>query len=157
MLIRNLEELQIFSKWFHDVLEKHCHCSKYNYKEETRPVEILVRKRIRGYEVDMVVTCYVGVRNVKRTIGFELKEEDIYKAVEQAVMRRPFFTWFYIVMDLSVEAILAYLRNKPINEALKHGIGFVSGKDNCIVIQSYARQHLSYAEAYTTLFDYLGE
>ncbi|RLE86284.1 MAG: hypothetical protein DRN04_19785, partial [Thermoprotei archaeon] len=136
--------------------DKHCHCSKYRYKDEIRPVEIEVRRRVGKHEVDVIVTCYVGDRNVKRTIGFELKENDIYKAVEQAILRRQYFTWFYIVMDLSVEAILAYLRNKPINAALKHGIGFVSGKDNCVVIQSYAKQHLSYAEAYTTIFNFLG-
>ncbi len=158
MIIRNIEELQIFSRWLRDILEKHCHCSKYLLKEDFRPVEINFRRKIGGNEVDMIITCSIGdsSRVIKRTIGFELKESDTYKAVDQAIKRRNDFTWFYVVLDISVEKILSLLRNKPIMRALEYGIGFVSGKDDVVVISSYMKQNIHYSASYMNLFDFLG-
>ena len=157
IVIKNIEELQIFSKWFQTVLEKHCHCSRYFSKDRFRPVEIHFREKIRDNEVDLIIVCSVGEydRIYRRTIGFELKTSDLCKAVDQAIRRRDDFTYFYIVLDASVVTILSLLRNDPIRRALDYGIGFISGKDDCVVIHSYTKHNVQYASAFKTIFDYI--
>lgn len=154
--ICHVEELALLPRWLKQIVSHHCSSS---YSEPNKhPIEIVLRSNVQGFEVDMIVTCKSGSRTVR--IGFELKTwSGIDKAASQAVERRALFHYFYIVVDLSVMSILGILKGRSWGEeVLRHGIGFVSASDNCIVIKSYSKANWVYSKSYAyTILSYLGE
>lgn len=56
--------------------------------------------KVCGKEVDAIIYCQ---KSRVKTVGLELKEFDLLKAVEQAVERRNFFNYFYIVINSDVK------------------------------------------------------
>jgi hypothetical protein len=83
--------------------------------------------KIGGMEVDTIIYCKKS--RVKR-IGLELKEFDINKALEQAVERRKYFNYFYIVLK-SDRRLLGYdfrslYLNKKLDYLLNNGIGLIT-------------------------------
>jgi hypothetical protein len=50
--------------------------------------------RVGGMEVDAILHC---ARRAVRTVGLELKELDLERAARQALERRPYFNYFYVV------------------------------------------------------------
>ena len=157
MIIRNQEEFVLLPKWLRDVVCHHCidSCSPYRGGPRQNPIYIDVRTRVQGLETDLIVTCRSGSRNVR--IGFELKETDIYKAIHQALVRRPLFHYFYIVLNMHVYNILTVLKGcRYTRDALEHGIGFISSEDGCVVIKSYSRGNWMESRAYVyTLLQYI--
>jgi hypothetical protein len=81
-----------------------------------------------GLEVDAVV---LAKRSRYRVIGVELKAFDVLKAVQQAVARRPFFHYFYIVIgEHSAQRYLGYYidslyRHGGLQLLMEHGIGWI--------------------------------
>ena len=152
--ICHVEELALLPRWLKQIVSHHCSSS---YSEPNKhPIEIELRRKVQGFEVDMVVTCKSGSRTVK--IGFELKTwSGIDKAASQAIERRALFHYFYIVVDLSVMSILGILKGRSWGEeVLRHGIGIVSTSDNCIVIKSYSKANWAYSKSYVyTILSYL--
>ena len=148
------EEWVLLPRWLKAVILEHCVDS---YRDPSNnPIMIEVRKRVQGFETDLIVTCKSGMKTVR--IGFELKENDLYKAISQAMTRRGLFHYFYVVMNLRVHVILTVLKgHQYTEEALSHGIGFVSSMDDCIVIKSYSKAHWHESRSYTyTILAYLG-
>ena len=94
----------------------------------------------------------VGAR--KRRVLVELKETDLAKAIEQAITRRPNFDYVYVAADLCTADLLSWLRSRP--EPLRYGVGFVSVKDQCIVIRSYGRRYWGESCKYGELLSYMG-
>jgi hypothetical protein len=50
--------------------------------------------QIAGMEVDAIIYCR---KSKIRRVGIELKDFDIKKAIEQAIERRSYFNYFYII------------------------------------------------------------
>ena len=87
--------------------------------------------KIGGFEVDAVAVCETG-EGMERWIGFELKENNIMKAFVQARLRKKYFDYFYIIINLPTKTIVDFLlQRKDLN-----GIGFVSAYDNIVVYKS---------------------
>ena len=87
--------------------------------------------KVMDMEVDAVAVCRTTWQKRRRMIGFELKDSDIQKAILQAYLRRRFFDYFYIILNLRTSTI--------VSEILKletHKIGFISSKDDVIVLPS---------------------
>ena len=148
--ICHVEELSLLPRWLELVVGYHC--SDSFHEPSKYPIEIELRRKVQGFEVDMVVTCRSGKR-VNR-IGFELKKSDWAKAIKQAMERRALFHYFYIVLDMYSFSILGMLRSH--REALEYGIGFVSARDNCIVIKSYTKANWRESRSYAyTILPYL--
>ena len=153
IIICHKEELQLLSWWLRKILFTHCYDSYENPSENN--IVIDMRKKVQGYETDMILTCKSGSRTVR--IGFELKESDLYKAVSQAVERRALFHYFYIVLNLHAHQILTLLKGHAGTEkALSIGVGFISSTDDCIVIKSYSKPNWRESESYSyTILAYL--
>ena len=151
--ICHVEELVLLPKWLELVVGYHCSDSYHDPNKY--PIEIELRKKVQGFETDLIITCKSGRRTVR--IGFELKESDLYKAVSQALERRALFHYFYIVLNLHAHSILTLLKgHQHTEEALSNGIGFISSIDNCIVIKSYTRANWRESKSYTyTILSYL--
>ena len=148
--ICHVEELVLLPRWLELIVRHHCSDS-YHYPNKY-PIEIELRKKVQGFETDLIVTCRSGNRNVK--IGFELKKSDWLKAIRQAIERRALFHYFYVVLDLYSFSILGMLRSH--REALEYGIGFISARDSCIVIKSYTKANWRESKSYAyTILAYL--
>ena len=88
---------------------------------------------VAGFEVDAVAICKTS-GGKERWIGFELKEADFPKAFAQALLRRDFFDYFYVVIDLPVREVVNWILNHCKKGV--EGIGFVSAYDDIIVLAS---------------------
>jgi len=81
--------------------------------------------RVGGEEVDAIIYC--GTK--RRRIGIELKEADIEKAISQAINRRNFFNYFYIVLHCSkswLGYIIYYLfRKNELSHFFNYKIGLI--------------------------------
>lgn len=64
--------------------------------------------RIGGYEVDALAICKTPDK-YERWVGFELKDSAIDKAITQAVLRRKYFDYFYVVIDRSTHTLVKYI------------------------------------------------
>ena len=80
-------------------------------------------------EVDAVI---LAKRSRYRVIGVELKATDVLKAVHQAVARRPFFHYFYIVSGeySTVHGVLGHFidtlyQHGVLRYLSEHGIGWI--------------------------------
>jgi len=80
-------------------------------------------------EVDAVI---LAKRSRYRVIGVELKATDVLKAVHQAVARRPFFHYFYIVSGeySTVHGVLGHFidmlyQHGVLQYLSEHGIGWI--------------------------------
>lgn len=97
--------------------------------------------KIAGMEIDAVAVCRTLGDREDRWIGFELKESDIQKAFKQAISRRTYFDYFYIILDLETRSIVNFILAKK--EAVeKYKIGFVSAKENVVVYSSRFQKRL---------------
>jgi len=85
-------------------------------------------------ETDVILYCKTEFGR-KRKIGIELKETDFIKAVHQALVRREFFNYFYIVINSSVKYIVDWIfSDYNLYSAIKvGGIGIISFKDKIII------------------------
>ena len=136
------EDFMILSKWLIDALS-------YHIGTPLPPVRIRTHFRIvENLEIDLFVNC-----DNKRFI-FELKKDDLWKVLEQAVARRRLADYVYVVLNLSVSEILSWLRSSA--ALLKYGVGVISAKDNCIVIPSY-KIHLKESKRYANLLNFIGD
>ncbi len=95
---------------------------------------VLRHVRVAGFEVDAVAEAYTFEKEIRRLIGFELKDSDLLKAFYQAKERRKYFDYFYIVVDLTVRSIVEYLLHWGSKNL--DGIGFISAKEEVIVLPS---------------------
>jgi len=155
-IIRFREDLLLYSKWVREIIALHFseHGSLFmlgSDELQRNPVRVDTHVRmINNVEVDVVIT------NGKRSVGVELKESDYDKAIRQAIIRRPFFDYMYVVLDMSVHSILEILRRKRYSEVFDYGIGFISGSDDCVVIRSYSRRR-NESKRYSILLDKIYE
>jgi hypothetical protein len=86
--------------------------------------------KVGSMEIDAIIYCRKS--RVKR-IGLELKEFDINKALEQAIERRKYFNYFYIVLESDKRLIgydfrSLYLRGK-LSSLLNNNIGLITVHD----------------------------
>ena len=97
-------------------------------------VEFFRHVIIDSKEVDVVAYFKTPRKELMRSFGFELKENNIYKALLQAFDRSSFFNHFYVVMDLSPVTFFRYLSPYEFKEIKEHKIGIILR--NQIVIPS---------------------
>jgi len=67
-----------------------------------------LHKREHGFEVDAVIWASTRERKLERYVGIELKDYDLYKAIEQAVERRQYYHYFYIVTGVYPDFAFVY-------------------------------------------------
>jgi len=148
-ILKYQEDLSLVPRWIKVLISRHCSNSiAWPGYPDRKPVEIATHRYKGGYEIDAVIYCE------GKTIGIELKETDLSKALQQAIERRKLFDYFYIAIDLHVSTIMLMLRSYK--EFLGHGIGIVSTRDNAVIIYSYSKGHLAESKRYTDLLDYMG-
>jgi len=83
---------------------------------------IELHKRENGFEVDAVIWALTKEKNLERCIGIELKDRDLYKAIEQAVERRQYYHYFYIVTGNYPSFAFVHSQYPKLAE---HGIGVI--------------------------------
>ena len=110
------------------ILEKH------NLELVSKQRKELLKEHKLNTETDVILYCKTE-HGRKRKIGIELKESDLVKAVHQAMVRREFFNYFYVVINHSVEYIVDWiLGDYNLLSAIKiGGIGIISYADKIMV------------------------
>ena len=152
--IVNKEELVLLPRWLFVVAQHHCDYFLGSYVSSGNRIQIGVRRVVRGFEVDLVLKCRSGSRDV--SVGFELKDSDLSRAVEQALVRRGLFDYFYVVVYLHSHSVLAALKGLGnVEKALASGIGFISSLDNSMIIKSYSRGKTDFSKGYNKIISYL--
>ena len=93
-------------------------------------ITVMRHKVINGLECDAVM--YGSTEGGKiRTIGFELKQNDVNKVIDQAIARRKFFHYMYIVTPLPLTYFIHIAHNSgKLYEMLRHGIGLIIVDDD---------------------------
>ena len=92
---------------------------------------------VNGMEVDAVAICKTYEDRYERWVGFELKENALDKAMDQAMLRRDYFDYFYVVIDLSVASIVGnIIRGYFLDHIKNHKIGIISSYDDVVVAKS---------------------
>ena len=110
-------------------------------------VEKLYRHvKINSFEIDAVAIVKTSIERYERWVGFELKETAIDKAVGQALDRREFFDYFYVVIDLSCSSIVYFLIKYP-QVVINDGIGFISSYDEVVVSLSKYKPRIKLEKA----------
>jgi hypothetical protein len=108
-------------------------------------VKILRHFYVKDKEIDAILYCRTLNKGLMRKIGIELKEVDLEKAVVQAVERRDFFNYFYIITNAYFyigEAFRKLVLNSPdlLKEMITKSVGMISvieyenGKKECFLI-----------------------
>jgi len=81
--------------------------------------------KVGGMEVDAIIHCR---KSRTKRVGVELKESDINKALEQAIKRRNYFNYFYIILG-SDRRLIGYdirsLRFK-LDDFFRNSIGIIT-------------------------------
>jgi len=110
---------------------------------ELKIERVLRHVRVAGFEVDAVAEAHTLDKEIRRLVGFELKDSDFYKAFNQAVERREYFDYFYVVIDLTTRTIVEYLLD--LGREKLNGIGFISALDEVVVLPSKFRKRIDAA------------
>jgi len=107
-------------------------------------VKILKHFYVKDKEIDAILYCKTLNKGLIRKIGIELKEIDLEKAVVQAVERRDFFNYFYIITKAYFyvgEVFRKLVLNSPnlLREMVTKSVGIISvveydGKNECFLI-----------------------
>jgi hypothetical protein len=96
--------------------------------------------KVGGMEVDAII--YSKKSRTKR-IGVELKELDINKALEQAIARRSYFNYFYIILGSDRRLIGYDIRSihHKLDDFFKNNIGLITVHDGeaFLIYPSYHR------------------
>ena len=101
-----------------------------------RRVKILNKPEL---ETDVILRVRTPNKELMRTIGIELKQTDLPKALRQAIKRRKYFNWFYIIIALSPKGFVEWIvRDTNLYFALKKwDIGIVlAGNDEMLILPS---------------------
>ena len=77
---------------------------------------------VKGKETDVIALATTKVNGIKRTVGFELKDTDIAKAIKQAKERRAYFDYLYIVINELPHTIANFLLSHSHSENFNFGI-----------------------------------
>ena len=96
--------------------------------------------RLEGFECDAVAT--LKLQRVKRTIGFELKIDDLTKVIEQAFARKHLFDYMYAVCDIRLPLydVLSWLNNVGLLKLIfDEGIGLIITGNSPLVVISKAK------------------
>jgi len=98
--------------------------------EEYHDVEYrshLRHARVDGMELDVVAFFRKRRSGWGRTFGFELKQYDLARVVEQAARRRYLFDYYYVVLNCSYRLLLfQIIWNESIAKLIKgHRIGII--------------------------------
>jgi len=96
--------------------------------------------RLEGLECDAVAT--LKLQRVKRTIGFELKIDDLAKVIEQAFARRHLFDYMYAVCDIRLPLydVLSWLNNARLLKLIfDEGIGLIITGNSPLLVISKAK------------------
>lgn len=134
--IFNKEEfLCVIPKWLREVIEYH---SRNIKEDDLFPIFIELRKHVYDKEVDMIVRFHVF------RIGFELKDVDYFKACIQAIERREYFRYFYIVLNLSISDILHNIY--AVKDCIKKGVGVISSLDDKMIFPSFTKNAMKQNE-----------
>ena len=111
------------------------------HHENYEIVERKLRYKIDGkvnLETDVVLIVKTTNTGVKRAIGIELKENDILKAISQAMERREYFHYFYVVLNMRVSTIVNWIfLDHNLYSAIKnYSIGLISAYEKTMVLPS---------------------
>jgi len=84
--------------------------------------------KVLGMEVDAEIT--IKFKTTSRKIGIELKESNLTQAIEQAIARRKFFDYFYIITKehralLGTYVLLASEGNEIFKKFFENKIGWI--------------------------------
>lgn len=83
--------------------------------------EVYRHARVASFETDAVAIARTP-QGQERWIGFELKDNVIEKAIQQAQRRRRYFDYFYIILNLPVHAIVDFLLKMEKTDKIDYGI-----------------------------------
>jgi len=136
--IKFKEDLVLLPRWLRQIVETH---------SVSMPFIIRTHVPLGSGEVDVVV------EDRKKAIAIELKESDYMKVIVQAEKRTFFFDYVYAALNLHTSTILSILRTYP--NVLKSGVGFVSTKDDCIVIRAYRSRNVVESLRYKNILDFM--
>lgn len=124
--VRFVED-QLFSK---EVL------AKIAEVHELEPVSAKRHCMIDGMEVDVVAFLRTP-KGITRSVGFELKISDIYKALDQSKKRRKYFNYFYIVLG-NPPYFLVDVMNYNLKPFVKAKVGIFCG--GAVIVRSKFRK-----------------
>jgi len=98
-------------------------------------------KHLRGYEVDVYITWRSSGWPSFKSMVVELKENDIVKALDQALKRRSLALFTYVVINLKpayLFRLLIQYHMDILQEAVNKGIGLisVSGENPVLLLRS---------------------
>ena len=126
------QEEKLYTKEIEDLILKH----HENYEVINRKLRYKIEGKM-NLETDVILVVKT-INNIKRTIGIELKETDMSKAISQAIERREYFHYFYVILNLKVSTIVnEILLDYNLYSAIKnYGIGLVSASEKTMIIPS---------------------
>jgi len=108
-----------------------------------KPIELKWHQKIE-HEIDAILIAKTPAGLI-RTFGFELKENDLRKAVIQAVVRRKLFNYFYIISYAHPAKVCFYLewalrngKHGLLEIMKKYGIGWIINLKRFEVEDAYA-------------------
>jgi len=146
---KSYEENKYYTKEMEDlILEEH------NLSLVKREKNIVIVEHKLNTETDVILYCKTEFGR-KRKIGIELKENDLTKAMHQAMVRRQFFNYFYIIINMPVKFIVDWIINDyNLLSALKvGGIGIISYYDNMIIKSSKFFKYIFNLNEYNVFSD----
>jgi len=136
--IKFKEDLVLLPRWLRQVVEAH---------SVSMPFTVRTHVPLGSGEVDVVV------EDRRKAIAIELKESDYVRVMLQAEKRTLFFDYVYAALNLHASTILSILRSYP--NVLRSGVGFVSTRDDCIVIRAYRSRNVAESLRYKKILDFM--
>ena len=116
-----------------DVLDKISEAHSLTIKEVYKNVYLSYNGKIIEFDVLIKTETPTGQ---DRWISIELKESDIGKTIEQALIRRDFVDYSYVIINSSVKWIVEYIFYVWHEYIIQEKLGFYSSRENIFVLQS---------------------
>ena len=106
-----------------EMLQEHCLVIKKIHKN------IYLKYNGKTIEFDVLIEAETPTGRI-RWISVELKESDVSKVINQAIVRRDFVDYSYVILNHSVKWIVQYLFYVWGETIKEHQIGFFSNCNN---------------------------
>ena len=127
--IKEYKENNLLTKDILDLIEE-----THNLEIKEVYKNVLVKfNNLKPIEFDVLVIAKTPTGQ-ERVISIELKESDVSKVIEQAIVRRDFVDYSYVVLDTSIKLLVEYLLYVWADYVKEYKIGFFT--DNTLLLQS---------------------
>jgi len=137
--LKEYQENTLFTDKILDIIE-----SIHEFTVEKIYKNVYVKYNDRYIEFDVLLFASTPSGR-KRLISIELKEYDIGKAIEQAIIRREFVDYSYIIMKLSLRSIIEYILYVTPGYIRNNRIGIFSG-DTLLLASKYIPRNIDIIE-----------